>query len=253
MPVDHSQMKLGKKPPRFDDRTLKLSKYLTPDLLPKQPKSFSWYEGISDWKMMMNDTVGCCTISAAGHIQMGVTYANNRIFIPNDDQIIADYARVTKYTPGHPETDNGAVCLDILKEWRKVGFSGRRIGGFASVDIFNQDFVEKAIYLFGDLYLGVGLCIANQTQDVWDVPPGGPVGDGTKYSWGGHAIPLTKYNPSRMNCITWGDNKEMTWPFFNTYVDEAYVIFSEDFLTNGISPNGFDRATLLKDLDLITG
>ena len=46
----------------------------------------------------------------------------------------------------------------------------------------------------------------------------------------------------------------MSWAWFEKYCDEAYALISCDFLeANGVSPSGFDFATLEKDLTLVTG
>jgi hypothetical protein len=44
----------------------------------------------------------------------------------------------------------------------------------------------------------------------------------------------------------------MTWEFFDTYVDEAYAILAQDFLSEANkAPNGFDVAALAADLALV--
>jgi len=45
----------------------------------------------------------------------------------------------------------------------------------------------------------------------------------------------------------------MTWAWFEKYCDEAYALVSCDFIeTNGVSPSGFNFATLEDDLKLVT-
>ena len=52
--------------------------------------------------------------------------------------------------------------------------------------------------------------------------------------------------------VTWGALKQMTWAFFERYVDETYALLSQDFLASGKAPNGFDLAALKSDLTLVT-
>ena len=64
--VDHSKMKLGRKAIKTDSRTLAFGDYLTP-ALPPPPKTADWTKGIASWGMMLNDTLGDCTIAALAH------------------------------------------------------------------------------------------------------------------------------------------------------------------------------------------
>ncbi|HKD36500.1 MAG TPA: hypothetical protein VKB78_06855, partial [Pirellulales bacterium] len=51
---------------------------------------------------------------------------------------------------------------------------------------------------------------------------------------------------------TWGQLKRMTWAFYDAYVDEAYAILAQDFLSDvGKAPNGFDIAALAADLEQV--
>jgi hypothetical protein len=44
----------------------------------------------------------------------------------------------------------------------------------------------------------------------------------------------------------------MTWSFWDTYCDEAYAIISTDFVGTKPAKNGFDLASLQKDLKAIS-
>ena len=57
--------RLGRKCVKTDSRTLRLAKY-TADL-PTPPASSDWTKGITQWGMMLNDTLGDCTIAGLGH------------------------------------------------------------------------------------------------------------------------------------------------------------------------------------------
>jgi hypothetical protein len=62
-------------------------------------------------------------------------------------------------------------------------------------------------------------------------------------------------NPSSMlTCITWGARQLMSWEFWTTYVDEAYVLLSPAWLnTRGLDPSGFNLNSLQADLNAVTG
>jgi hypothetical protein len=46
--------------------------------------------------------------------------------------------------------------------------------------------------------------------------------------------------------------KEMTWPFWDRYVDECYCILSRDFVEGETAPNGFRLDELKADLRVVT-
>ena len=243
--------KLGKLAPRHDPRTLRLAHYFT-DALPAAPPSKDWAaEGkVVAWPMMLNDSLGDCTCAAAGHMIEAWTANGNpalAAFVPADADILDAYKAVSGYDPADPTTDTGAVELDVLRYWRRVGIAGHEIGAFASIRPANTAHVKAAVHLFGGVYIGLALPLAAQTQDVWDFACPGP--DAVGGSWGGHAVNIVAYDADGLTCITWGDTKRMTWAFWRAYCDEAYALISTDFLRgDGKTPDGFDLAALNADL-----
>jgi hypothetical protein len=67
-----TNVKLGKQPPRDDPRTLQLASYMRLEALPALPAKENWGGKVSAWGMMKNDTVGDCTCAAAGHLIMAL-------------------------------------------------------------------------------------------------------------------------------------------------------------------------------------
>jgi hypothetical protein len=252
MAVDHALEKLGKLPARHDPRTLQMANYLE---LPAFPTSRDWTsKAVPAWGMMLNDQLGDCTCAAIGHITQAWT-ANagpKEITLP-DQAILKAYEAVGGYKPGHPETDRGAVELDVLKYWRKTGVGGHKIDAFVALEPKNHQHVEAAVDLFGGAYIGVALPVSAQKQKVWSVPPGGPTGSGAPGSWGGHAVVVEAYDPHGLTCITWGQKKRMTWSFWDTYCDEAYAALSELWAGSKPAPSGFNLAQLKTDLQALVG
>jgi hypothetical protein len=244
-------MKLGCQPPRRDMRTLRLANYLTAEL-PPIPTARKWSaDTTATWGMMQNDRLGDCTCAGAGHaIQTWTAAAGAEVTI-TDSAVVAAYEAVSGYDPAYPETDNGAVMLDVLNYWRKNGIGGHRIGAFMAVNPLNQAHVRAAIELFGGIYVGARLPLSAQEQAIWDVPEAGSVGRGAPGSWGGHCIFTPDFDPDGFNCVTWGALKRMTSDWWITYVSEAWAIISADFLVDGKSPNGFDLPALQADLELV--
>lgn len=252
MSVNHSNMKLGKQVARHDPRTLLMASYLK---LPPIPPSRDYtLKASSNWGMMLNDTLGDCTCAAAGHLtQVWTANASVEVTTP-DDKIRDAYEAVSGYNPMDPNTDRGANEMDVLNYWRKTGIGGRKIQSYMGLEPKNHFHICAAVDLFGGAYIGLALPVSAQTQDVWSVPPGGPSGPGAPGSWGGHAVIIEAYDDHLLTCITWGQKKQMTWSFWDTYCDEAYALLSDDWLSaKGVNPDGFNLAQLQVDLKQVTG
>jgi len=247
--VDHSKMRLGRKAIKTDTRTLALGDYLTPSL-PPPPATADWTKGIASWGMMLNDTLGDCTIAGCGHaVQVWSANTGGMVTVP-DPTIESFYEKWDGYVPGDPSTDNGGVELDVLNDWQKQGFAGNALMAFADPKPSSLVEVRQSIALFGGVYIGLSLPLTAQTQAVWDVVPKG----GAKAkpgSWGGHCVFVPKYDQNGFTCITWGQQKTMTLAFWKKYVDEAHTLFGQSWLSAKGAPNGFDEAQLQADLNAI--
>jgi hypothetical protein len=251
MIINPKTVKLGKLAPKHDARTFKLERYVK--LVPPSPPQASYQAHVKNWPMMLNDSLGDCTCACAGHmIEQWTAYNGGSIITPPDSSILTAYEAVGGYNPGDPSTDNGANILDVLNYWRKTGIDGHKILGYATVNTANLEEVKQAVYLFGNIYLGIQLPISAQSQDgLWTVADGGTNGspNNAPGSWGGHAIPVVEYDSEELVIVTWGQLWRVSWNFFLDYVDEAYAVLSQDwFDKNQDAFNGFDITTLEADL-----
>jgi hypothetical protein len=243
-------VKLGKHPPRFDPRTLRLAKYLGADL-PAPPASIDYADAVKRWPMMGNATTGNCTCAAAGHMVEEWTANTGKVRVLSDSAILTAYDH---FSGGRP--DAGAGMLDVLKFWRTTGIGGDRIAAFAQLELRNDAELRDTLFLFGNCYLGLALpnfAVAPGTDFLatpWTVPPQGPVGNAAPNPANGHCVPIVAYSPRNLLVVTWGSLKTMSWPFYTAYSDEAYAVLSPDWINTklGRSPSGFDLAGLESDL-----
>jgi len=218
-------MHLGKRSRRNDPRTLKLARYLlpgAPGAALTAPASCDYTRGITNWGMMLNDQLGCCTIAAVGHaVQVWTANASQEVTVP-DSAILSYYEQWDGYNPQNPSSDQGGVELDVLNDWRQQGFAGHSLDAYVAIELGTggsglgardsgqgealpppaltpatqppiSSQVALAIWLFGGAYIGVQLPIRAQKQKVWDVPQN-PGPDDEPGSWGGHAIFLVGYD-----------------------------------------------------------
>lgn len=242
-------VKLGKLSPKKHRSTLDFGKYIGIEE-PKFPSSCYYNHDITKWGMMGNDYVGDCTCAAAGHGIMGWTDDNNKLVVPPDSSIIKMYSAVSGFNPLTGANDNGAVCTDVLNYFKAVGCNGHHIQAWAQINNYCAHHVQIAIWLFGFAYIGIYMPISAQAQTnggKWYCGPD-QLGDNAPGSWGGHCVIVTGYDSEGLDVITWGTRIRMTWNFWYVYVDEAYALISQDFLSAGKAPNGFDLPTLITDI-----
>jgi hypothetical protein len=226
-------MKFGKHPPQFDLLTSKrrftMAQFLS-DTAPAAPDSMDWFSRISDWGMMRNDKVGCCTYAGLGHMRQAQSAATGSVYTVSDDTVISGYSALTGYDPsqdrddGDNPTDQGANELDVIKWVERNGFGGDTLVGHADVDISNRDHIKRAIYLFGGAYIGVALPLTAQKQQTWDVVLNS--NENQPGSWGLHCMEVLGYDADLVWAVTWGGLQAMTWKFVHTYFDEIHALLT---------------------------
>ena len=285
------QMRLGKRAPRHDPRTLKMARYST--ALPDPPLVCNLTDKITNLGPMLNNDLGDCTCAAIGHVVQAWTAEKGAQVILPDSDILAAYEGACGYVPGDPSTDQGGVELDVLNYYRKTGVGGHFLSAYMALQIqpsqsmkksphskglwgwlaAAEDETEKlfgrkkpvvramlpelerqlkqAVYYFGAVYIGVELPKTAEDQEIWDVVS--LDGDGAPGSWGGHAVPIVAYDEQYFYVISWGTLMKVTPPFLAEYMSEGYPLLSKDILgPNGKSPQGFDLVALTNDLDEVT-
>ncbi len=242
--VNFFPRRLGRRAVKTDSRTLRMGAYLTA-ALPVPPRSTDWSNGVKDWGVMRNDTLGCCTIAAAAHAVQVFSLNTRSMVTISDDEVLAYYSRWDGYVPGNPATDNGGIELDVLNKWKQQEFAGHALTAYADTNIRNPTELKQCIWLFGGLYIGfeVPNFVMQTMPDVWDTVANDGGIDG------GHAVFVTGYDDVGLTFISWGKVFKMTWAFWSRYVDEAHALLSPDFINaTGLAPVGFDMLQLQDDL-----
>ncbi len=241
-----ANLKLGKLSHVHDRRTLLLAKYATAEL-PAPPPSVTLSSKINGaWGMMANDRLGDCVIAMAGHATQVYTIETGSEVTPTDQEIVSVYSAVTGYKPDDPSTDQGTALIDLLNWWRKNAIGGKQIFAFAEIDNpTNHQVLQQGHALFSGILAGVALPLTAQSQvgKVWDVVAAPPNQNGPG-TWGGHGIYIPDYDANGLTCVTWGQLQRMTWQWFDTYCDEAWVALPAEFE----GAPGFDWNALTQDL-----
>ena len=232
--------KLGKLPAKIDTRTIPFRKITR--AMPPPPDIWDndvMYPGFSDTYMYGNDQWGCCAISARAHqtLRFELKEQGKEILITTNE-VLSEYwyeqgslpTTIKKFCietlKWESRPDNGLVLLDSLNCWRKQGWKTNKqlysIYAFSAVDWKDKIDVKNCIYLLDGGIAGFLVPRSSETQfnkgEIWSkVTDDGGI-------MGGHAIYVVGYNEWGPVCMTWGKKQQMTWEFWNTYVDEFYGI-----------------------------
>ena len=247
-------LKYGKTPARPGTMKLKLSNYVDKSKLPAVPADFGHDHDMPlDWHMLGNDQFGCCVWAGAAHETMLWNHMATTPVKFFDYDVLSDYAAVTGFKPADPSTDNGTDMLLAADYRRKTGIvdsQGKRhkVAAYLALKPGSVSDIWAATYLFGAV--GIGLEMPDSTQDQftagkpWTIVPGSNVE-------GGHYVPLVGRRQNFLHVVTWGRVQRVAIDFFQKYCDEAVAYVSLEALHNNKSPEGFDSAALLKDLNAL--
>lgn len=232
-----------------------------PRALPNAPVVTDWTLKVAQWPLYNNDVWGDCTVAGIFHAIAALT-ANSGLVPGGAMFSLAEVTRVYKavcpgFDPKTDANDNGATLASVCKYGVRHGFtdtSGRlhKLAGWAEVGSYtNLALLKQCLYVFGTVYCGFNLQVAQETQ----------FNNGQPFSWvpsspsaGGHCMPLEQsalndpgvlYNEE---VITWGAKWKVNRPFMQQTMNEAIVIFTEDWIeANGTSPSGLDLTQLIAD------
>ncbi|MDE2098633.1 MAG: hypothetical protein KGL39_15370 [Patescibacteria group bacterium] len=204
--------------------------------------------------VMLNDSLGDCAEAGYYHAeQVWSANANPPMVTAPDASVEQLYSEATGYTPGNPSSDRGTLLQSLLAYLVKTGapmgqaVPRHKILGAYEVDPRNAADLNLATWEGGLLYLGFnvpGYLMQGLTApgSLWDVSP-----SGDQSIVGGHCVISARYaaDGSR-GIISWGSKDyAMTEAFWAKYVDEAYVIVTQDWVqSTGRTPGGLTLAQL---------
>jgi len=244
------ELKLGKRPPKIDKRTIPLKAIIKRELLPPLPDTYNIDEalgGIEDNFVFNNSVYGDCVIAAQAHQTLRFEKFEQGVQIPITTQEVVD-----EYFEQTGGADRGLVLLLSLNDWRNdgwpVGGKNYTIYAFASVDKNDHEEVKHCIHLLGGVNFGMKVYDKDIEQFknglTWHLTGA----DGSLR--GGHGVYLYAYDADGIWCMTWGKRQKMTWAFWNARVDEAYGIVDNKNKWQPDSP--LDVEELDKQLQEIT-
>jgi hypothetical protein len=228
-------MRLGKKEYRFDERTLRMVRYMDTTLKP--PLNFSFDKGRRPFPLRMwgNDAFGDCVSATQMNALLRIERVETRHTLHStDEDVIRTYQTLSGCRAPGDENDNGLVMLDAFRFWRNDGWTiGKanekqyKISAFGELEPSDANQLRLGCYLLHGLHFGFALprSARSQTaQGYWDVVEGPDARPG---SWGGHAVYSPMYTADGFIVKSWGRDIEVSNRFIERYCDEVWVVVDD--------------------------
>ena len=250
---------LGRRSPK-NAPALQLGPLLTKQL-PHTPRTDDPGARFTAWQMLGNDRAGDC---------VAVTWANQRALIttaltgatryPDQDQVWALYKTqnprsirtgVRPSTVRVPRTTTAWTSRRAWSTWSDSGGpDGVKAIAFAKVDHTNEAELKAAHAIFGQVWYGVNVLAANQTEFAdhqrWNYVAGSPLD-------GGHSITGVGYDRADYRFVTWAEETAWTEAFRTHQVEESWVVIWPEHLGSTEFEQGIDRQQLAAAYQQITG
>lgn len=248
------ELKLGKKPARPDAVKLKLANYIDTTALPTPPAEFGHERLVNQWGMLGNDQYGDCVWAGASHEVILWNREAGKTVNITTQSTLKNYSQVTGFNPNDPSTDQGTDMEVAAKYRRKTGLvdaDGKRhkIGAYVALKPGDLNELWYATYLFDGV--GIGVNFPSQWMDAFNA---GKPWDKVRRPKieGGHYITAVAKRGGDSTIITWAQPVPLTGAGYAQFNDETLAYLTEEKLVNGKSLEGFDLATLRKDLASVT-
>lgn len=187
-----------------------------------------------------NDKYGDCTIAGFDHFARGQSILYKEPYRPPTLSVLTkEYFSLTG------GQDSGLNEEFVLKTAYEKGIFGMKIAAFAPVSTTNLLQWHQAISMYGGLYLGIQCPESAQVQfskgETWTYE-----GEQTE---DGHCVVALGYGPNGgLHCATWGGIAVLSPSFLAHYLDEAWVILSQQLVEAKVDTLGINLAALQADL-----
>lgn len=261
--------KTGKNPRTTDSNDLLLSNFVDHDHVKavyEQIKSeaelgiFDFSEGVTDWMMLLNNTLGDCVPAGIMETQYVLSRLGGHHFDRSDAAAEKNYERMGNYNPADPSSDQGCDLRVAAKVWQKSGVADANMtkhhsGLYVFLEPGNVPLLFWAIKMLKAAVLGYDLpqsamrqtyeAEENKETPVWTYEADSP-------SEGGHCVPsfgrveLTVNNSGLIvaKSASWGMTTMIEEQFIENKMDDGFAVVSGSVLQEG-QIEGLDHEALL--------
>jgi hypothetical protein len=253
----------GRRPPK-NAPALRFSSFLRAEA-PAHPPAADYLKPLPGWQLLGNDVAGDCNAVTWANMRRLVTATLATEYYPTQAQVWQFYQTQnpgfdptgTKDTDGPGSSHDQGMDVQTGLEYLHGtgGPDGVKAVAFAKVDHTNMDEVKAALAIFGCLWLGVQVLVANQEEfkegKPWTDVPGSKID-------GGHAILGGGYGAD-IKFITWATETEFGKSFWTgvvqgtSLVEESWAVIWPEHLGTKSFEEGVDQAQLAVDYQAITG
>jgi hypothetical protein len=244
----NTRFKLGRQERKFNPNVKTLKAFFKHQPLPDAPATADWTDGKTDFGMMLNDELGCCTCAAIYHARQVWTMNTSAESTEPDGEVLGLYEKACGYVLLDDSTDQGGSMQDVLEYCMKTGMqlsdgSVDKLLGFVEFDQTKMNEVKLAVSEFGVANIGIDIPKSVWGADgeplaVWDYVVGSPIA-------GGHDIVAVGYDDDGLTVISWGSLYKMTWAFYAKYCDEGYAMVDKNWVeSTGKTPLGVSLGDL---------
>ncbi|MDE1905105.1 MAG: hypothetical protein KGH75_01460 [Rhodospirillales bacterium] len=171
-----------------------------------------------------NLTVGCCAaVAAVMRVQSELAFIKD--FTPiSEYEALRVYSIVGGYDPsktqpdGYNPTDNGINPEVLFQWWKENPISGYKLLYSNAINPVDLVGLKASVRYYRGAYLAMELSLQNQNQNPL-------LPDGTKGSWGGHAVFDDGYIADRFDGTSWAQELSQTDSYFtNQFVVAAWAL-----------------------------
>jgi hypothetical protein len=251
--MSDEQLCLGKLPARPNAIKFKLATYTDFSALPPIPKDFGHEEGITDWGMLGNSQYGDCVVAGGAHEHMLWSRMGGKHLTFNTADVLRDFQAITGVPPSATVGADMQQAASYRQNVGLLGADGKRhkIAAYLEIRPGSLQELYAAMYLFGAV--GIGFRFPTNTAfDQFRNRRAWAIVSGMRFDGSGHYVPCVALR-SNIVCVTWGRFQAMRPSFYASLCDEAVAYISQEALTAGKSPEGFDYQALLTDLRALRG
>lgn len=250
-------------------RALWAGQYLT-GAIPEHPPAADYIAALGGgWKMLGNGRAGdCVAVTWASARRLVTATLTGAEAYPSQDEVWEFYqTQNPAFSPGGGPgegngpgsvEDQGMVIQTALEYLTKHGGpDGTLALGFAQVAVHDLDEVRAALAVFGFLWVGLNVTVANEeefsAEQPWGVVPGSPLA-------GGHSVMAAGYGPAGAGALggdvriqTWAAETSFTDELWTSQVEEAWVVIWPEHLGSHEFLTGLDLEAFARDYEAITG
>src|SRR5208282_5472764 len=205
------------------------------------------HENVNSWYPIdCNQRIGNCTIAGVDHLaRASVKLYGGKYSYPTEPLIEKTYFGFTK------GQDTGLNEEFVMKEWVGPGIFGSKAKVFAPVSRSSLLQWHQAISMTGALYLGIACPESAQRafqkeQETGNLVPWVYEGEQTE---DGHCVVALGYGPNGgLHCATWGGIAVLTPSFLAHYLEEAWVVVTEELAEAKKDTLGLDLEAIEADI-----